>query len=125
MVHAEQHLGTALLQAAAMYAGHGRALGVDLENYLRGGYVFCTPDRLLLAREIDLDRGLDHWCRAGTGNAWYVRLACGRDCLAWFLAQAPYERPNIAWHREFNRPGGLRIYSTETLKRRIPWAQPE
>lgn len=111
-----------------MYAQHGLSLAADLENYARAGFLFATPDRLLLARPIDLDRGLDEWLPPEAGNAWYVRLAVGRGCLDWFLAQAPHRKPYIAWSRGFRRcrAAELRIFATSTLERRIKsWARPE
>jgi len=119
---------SAIVQAARLYARHGLALGKDLENYARAGYLFATPDRLLLARPINLDRGLDEWLPPGEGNAWYVRLAVGRGCLDWFLEQAPHRKPYIAWSRGFRpcRAAELKIFDTATLERRIKsWARPE
>lgn len=111
---------TAIQQAAELYSAHGLILAKDLEHYLKYGYVFCTPDRLLLARSIDLEKGQDHWVSdQKEGSAWLVKLAIGRDCIPWFLQQIPFHKPFVAWGRDFlNRKANLHVYPIEKLLRR-------
>ena len=94
---------TAIQQAAELYGSHGLNLSGDLEYYLKYGYVFVTPDRLLMAREITKEGVGETWTPHGEGDCWYVRLAIGKGCLKWFINQAPYFRPWIAWQREIGR----------------------
>lgn len=112
---------TAIQIAAEIYSEAGLRLSDDLEYYLKFGYVFCTPGRFLMAREIlREDRG-ESYVPPGEGNCWYVRMAVGEDCLAWFIKQAPYMRPWVGWARGFKRGNNnINFYSFEKLKRKFP-----
>ncbi len=111
---------SALSQAAEIYRAHGMDLPADLEHYLACGYVFSTPDRLLLARPLDLARGVDYWLAdPRAGDAWYVKLAVGSGCLGWFLQQAPFPKPFIAWARGFKGTDRLHVYPFAQLQRRL------
>lgn len=111
---------TAIQQAAELYEQNGLVLSRDLEYYLKFGYVFCTPERLLFAQEIKLaDKGAS-WTNPGEGDTWFVQLAVGKNCIPWFINQAPYPRKWVAWFRQFKDPGGrLHFHDFEKLKRKF------
>ena len=111
---------TAIQEAAELYEANGLSLARDLEYYLKHGYVFCAPDRLLLAQEIKREDEGRSWTAPGTGDTWFVQLAVGKDCVSWFIQQAPYSRKWVAWFRQFKNPGGkLHFYDFEKLKRKL------
>lgn len=112
---------TAIQQAAELYQKNGMNLSVELERYLKFGYVFVTPDRLLLARSLESSRGVDFWPEKSTdGDTWFVKLAVGQNCIPWFIQQIPFYKPYVAWGRDLVRnKKDLRIYATEKLLRRF------
>lgn len=89
----------AIQQTAQFYQGRGLNLAQELDWYLRHGHVFCSPDRVLMAREIRLDRGMNEWILDGSGDCWYVHWALGKGCMKWFTEQAPKPKEYVAWHR--------------------------
>ena len=114
------NMKTAIQEAAELYEKHNMVLSDDLTHYLKHGYVFVTPDRVLLARPIDLSKGQDHWLGDHReGNAWLVKLAVGKHCIPWFLQQIPFYKPFVAWGRDFlNRKAELHVYPIEKILRR-------
>jgi len=92
---------TAIAQAHALYAKHGIDLNRELSDHLDFGYVFSTPDRLLLERPVRVD-DLPKW-NPKNPDAWFVTLAVGDGCLGWFVAQIPYRLPLLAWFRGMKR----------------------
>ena len=111
---------SAIQQAAELYSSRGLNLSRDLEYFLKWGYVFVAPDRLMLAREIKKDDEGSSWVEPKTGDTWYVHFAVGDKCLKWFIDQAPYFRPWIAWKRGFkNGDNTLRFYDTNRLLSKI------
>ena len=106
----------AIQLAAEMYAERGLTLAHDLENYLKFGYVFCTPERIMLAREIKKDDEKQSWLAHGEGDTWMVHLAVGAD-INWFINQAPYAKKWVAWAREFkNSPKSMKFYDFNRIK---------
>ena len=110
---------TAIEEAARLYAAHGMNLSEDLERYLKFGYVFVTPDRLMLGRPMLRERGAEYWPQAGEGDAWYVRLAVGKGAVRWFVEQMPYYLPFLAWNRQFKDNGRLHIWPTDKFANRL------
>lgn len=112
---------TAIAQAAKLYADHGLVLADDLTNYIKHGYVFITPDRVLLGRPISRECGPDHWLRdTDPADAWYVKLAVGKNSLRYFVAQIPYHLPFLAWRRNFKGDDDrLHIYPTERILNKL------
>lgn len=111
---------TAIQQAAELYKDKGLNLAKDLEYYLKYGYVFCTPDKLLLAREIKRDDNGESWVPPGTGDTWFVHFAIGKDSIGWFIKQAPSPRKWVAWARQFKEsPQDIRYYDFQRLKHKI------
>ena len=93
----------------------------DLEYYLKFGYVFCAPDRFLLAREIKREDGGKSYVPPGHGDCWYVHMAVGENSIPWFIKQAPYMRQWVGWARGFKRGNNtINYYSFERLKRKFP-----
>lgn len=109
----------AIDQAKELYAQHGLSLGREIGAFLdTGSVVLSTPDRLLLARPILLERPRE-WPPAEPADAWFVRLAIGRGALAWFMQQMPYPLPFLAWRRGFRGDPHLRVHSTQHFKERL------
>jgi hypothetical protein len=107
---------TALLEAKQMYANLNLNFERDLGFYLTNGVVFSLPDRFLMAKTIAGSND-DGWNPANP-TAWYVHVAVGKNCLRWFLDQAPFKLPHLAWRRLKNFPQNtLRIYPTEQFAR--------
>lgn len=112
---------TAIQQAAEMYQKNGMNLSSELERYIKYGYVFITPDRLLFARSLDSNRGVDYWPDTTLdGDTWFVKLAIGKNCIPWFLQQIPFYKPYVAWGRDLVRhKKDITYYATEKLLRRF------
>jgi hypothetical protein len=70
----------------------------DLGYYLMNGYVFSTPDRFLMAKPVRKSFGEKDW-HPDNPDAWYVHYASGKKSLQWFIEQAPFYLPFIAWKR--------------------------
>lgn len=103
---------TAIEEAAFLYKEHDMVLAHDLQNYLKHGYVFVTPEWLLLARPIFKNKGPDVW--TDTGDTWYVKLAVGRGALKQFIGRIPYSLPYLAWKRNFkNQKEPLHVWPAE------------
>ena len=118
-VHGGSDLMTALLEAKQMYARLGQDFERDLGFYLTNGVVFSLPDRFLMAKQMDTRLGDEIW-NPTTANSWYVHCAVGKNCLRWFLDQAPVKFPYLAWRRMKNpAKNNLRIYPTEQFARFI------
>lgn len=104
---------TAIEIAAQFFQRMGASLAGELQDYIKFGYVFVTPQHFMLAREVNLDRSPNEWVLDGSGNCWYVHFASGAGALAWFMAQAPSPKQYVAWRR-WKKPGGeappLKIY---------------
>lgn len=106
----------ALFTAKAMYEARGLNFEQDLGYYLTNGIVISQPDRFLMAKPVSKDKGEADW-HPEKPDAWYVHMAVGKDCLRWFLQQAPFRLPYLAWSRSKDEDGKLRIYSTERFER--------
>ncbi len=101
-------------EAKAYYQSRGWSFEQDMGYYLCHGYVFSTPDRLLLAKPVRKDVGQDDW-HPDTPDCWYVHYAAGRNALEWFVAQAPYFLPYMGWTRNKGRNDRFRAYPTTLL----------
>jgi hypothetical protein len=113
-------LKTAIQQAAEMYSAEGLKLSDDLEYYLKFGYVFCTPDKLLLAREISSHDDGASYVPYGQGDTWFVKMAVGKDCIKWFIEQTPSSRKWVAWARGFkSKDAKIKYYDFDKLYLRL------
>jgi len=111
---------SAIQEAAELYQSKGMNFALELENYLKFGYVFCTPERLLLANEAKREGNCASWVVDGQGDTWHVKLGIGRGCVEWFIRQAPHTKKWVAWAREFKTGNGaLRFYDFEKLKLKV------
>lgn len=107
----------AILEARQLYAKHGLDFERDLGFYLTNGIVISRPDRFLMAKAIVGKEGDDCWNPANP-DTWYVHVGVGVNSLAWFLAQAPFRLPYLAWRRFKNFPQNpLKIYPTAKFER--------
>ncbi len=106
----------ALYQAKKLYSKHGLSFERDLCHYLEHGIVVAHPDRFLMAKAINKDLGDDVW-NPEFVNSWYVQIAVGKDCLKWFLSQAPYQLPFVAWRRWKAKGNPIKYYPTESFAR--------
>lgn len=111
---------TAIHQAAELYEAHGLVLANEITEYLKNGYVFCTPYAFMMGCSADWDGEKLTLNNDNSGNAWYIRLAVGDGCVPWFLAQTPYPRKYVCWEREFKTGSSkLKVYEWEKIKHRI------
>jgi len=112
---------TPLATAKKHYADSGKDFEQDLVWHLQSGCVFNTPDRFMMGHAIKVDEP-NVW-PAKEPDAWYVTYAAGNGCLQWFINQAPYPLPFIAWRRnKGDAINTLKVYATEQLTKRISWA---
>ena len=110
-----------LATAKRDYATSGKDFEQELAWHLQYGCVFATPDRFIMGHAIHTDHP-QVWPVAAP-NAWYVTYATGRGCLTWFINQAPYPLPFIAWRRnKGDAINNLKVYATEQLTNKLSWA---
>lgn len=108
----------AILEARELFAKFNLKFEEQLSHYLAYGVVISTPDRFIMAKPIRSSVGDDDW-NAPDADCWYVHCAVGKGCLEWFLLQAPYRLPKLAWRRFKDRENRLKYYSTNTFERLI------
>lgn len=108
----------AIDEAKALYRTAGRDLNRDLSDFLDCGYVFATPDRLLLARPIQR-ADWRRWVTPAEADAWFVQLAVGRGSIRWFVEQMPVWLPWIAHRRDMRGDDRLHCVQTDQLMRRL------
>tara|TARA_R110000868_G_scaffold1088_2_gene8325 strand:+ start:394 stop:735 length:342 start_codon:yes stop_codon:yes gene_type:complete len=105
-------------EAKDYYKSKGWSFEQDLGFYLCHGYVFCTPDRVLLFKPIRKDIGESDW-HPDEPDCWYVHFAVGKDALSWFMDKSPHYLPFIAWARDKGSNGKLRVYETNRLHAKL------
>lgn len=106
----------ALDQAKALYTRNGLDFEADLVAYMRHGYVWCGPDRFMMAKPIE---GSEADWNPKNPRAWYVHMAVGEGCLSWFIRQAPFSLPFIAWFRRKHSRQALKFYPTDRLSAKL------
>ena len=104
------------MEAKKLYQDHNLDFERDLSFYLVNGVVISRPDYFIMAKAIDSRLGEASW-HPQAPDCWYVACAVGRKTLAWFLSQAPYQLPLIAWKRFKSLNNPLKIYSAERFAR--------
>ncbi len=109
----------AIMEAKQLYAKHGLDFERDLGFYLTNGLVVSRPDRFLMAKTILASEGDDSWNNPNP-DTWYVHCAVGKGALEWFLLQAPFRLPKLAWRRFKDSKQTFRIYSTDQFERFAP-----
>lgn len=87
-----------------------------LADYLRGGYVWSSPEAFLLAQPVSVDiKNLEVRSGKHQPNAWFVELAAGDKPFEQFLRVMPYELPYLAWARRDH----LRVWKLEQFRNKI------
>lgn len=109
-----------LAQAHHDYAAHGLDFGEDLVAYLRNGFVFATPDHLILGRPIATKQGTAWLADYSQADAWFVKYATGTD-LPRIIGMMPFPLPFLAWGRFFKGKDddSIRIYRTDRVRQLI------
>jgi len=107
-----------LAQAKDLYdkCGH-EDFTKDLSVYISLGYVFITPDTLLVMKPVDrYDKIHPHqqW-NVKKPNAWYVHAVIGQ--FKKLLKYLPFDLPFIGWERGVKEQS-LRWFDLQNLKRR-------
>lgn len=106
-------------QAKAHYVKHGLNFEQDLGHYLVNAYVIASPSRFMMFKPIRYSIGEPDWFPANP-DAWYVHFAFGKGCLEWFLNQAPFPLPKIAWMRDKGlKAQQLAVYDARRLCDRL------
>ena len=92
----------------------------DISLYSSGfGYVFITPNSLLLGKAVRTDSEVhpDSQWKVTAPDAWYVRVAVGENCIQEFLNYIPYPLPYVGWMRRLkNKP--IKWWNYEKIIRR-------
>ena len=89
-----------LEQSLKLYEKIGTDLFKDIAVYLANGYVFKTPNSLLLGKAVRTDGGNpDAQWNVHTPDAWYVRTAVGDGAVGEFISRIPYALPWVGWMR--------------------------
>lgn len=112
----------ALQTAQDLYKSRDLDLGKDIHAYLTHGFVFANPAALLLGRPIISSEGPNRWLTPEEyhlADCWYVKLAVGDGALRWFISRMPWHLPKLAWERGFSGKENLRIYSTDTVLKKL------
>ncbi len=107
---------TAIQEAKQMFEARGLNFEEQLGWYLMNGVVVSLPDRFLMAKPIRSWVGDDDWNHPDA-DCWYCHVAVGKNCLEWFLMQAPYRLPKLAWRRVKDNANRLRCYNTSDFER--------
>lgn len=106
----------AIQEAKALFQERGLSFEERLGWYLQNGVVISTPERFIMGRMINSQRGDVDW-NPDDADCWYVEVAVGKSCLEWFLCQAPIRLPKLAWRRFKDPEERLRCYNTSTFER--------
>jgi hypothetical protein len=94
----------------------GKNFEEELAFYLEHGGVISLPDRFIMGRAIQLSLGEDV-INPPNPDCWYVHCAVGKNSVLWFCNQAPFRLPYLAWRRNNDESGTLRVYNTDTVER--------
>ena len=97
-------MNTHLLAAKKFYSKIGDAddFERDLGTYLRDGYVFASPQCVILGKPVRRDGGSPDsqwWDDEKQCDAWFVKFAAGEGMFSEFKRAMPFELPFIGWMR--------------------------
>ena len=106
----------AILEAKDLYRRYSLNFERDLGFYLMNGLVIARPDRFMMAKPIVADIGDECW-NPISPDCWYVHCAVGKGAVSWFLSQAPFRLPKIAFRRFKDGHNKMKIYNTDTFER--------
>ena len=108
-----------LKDALKLYEKIGTDLFKDVAMYMAHGYVFKTPESLLLGKAVRRDGGNpDAQWGVEDPDAWYVRTAVGEGAVKEFISRIPYPLPWVGWMRHVkNKP--VMWFPMEQVRRRM------
>ena len=96
---------TILEQTKEFYDQLGCSMFTDITAYAARGYVFITPQSLLLGKAVRTDIDVhpdDQWNMVGP-DAWYVRTAVGGNAISEFINLIPHPLPYVGWMRQLKQ----------------------
>jgi hypothetical protein len=91
----------------------------DIASYSAYGYVFITPQTLLLGKAVRSDSDThpdEQWGVIGP-DAWYVRTAIGDDAISEFINRIPYPLSFVGWMRYLKKQP-IKWYDFNRINRR-------
>jgi len=106
----------AIVEAKKMFVEKNLNFEEQLSWYLLHGVVISQPYQFLMAKPIRAGVGDDDWF-PDKPDCWYIHCAVGKNSFQWFLSQAPYNLPKLAWRRVKDGENRLRVYNTNTFQR--------
>ena len=91
----------------------------DLSAYAAYGYVFITPQTMLLGKAVksDSDKHPDEQLGVVAPDAWYVKTAIGEDAIPQFINSIPYPLPFVGWMRQLKQKP-IKWYDFNRINRR-------
>ncbi len=108
-----------LEKAKRFYEQIGIDMFKDITMYMSYGYVFKTPESLLLGKSVRSDSDIhpsSQW-HVRNPNAWYVHMAIGEVGISKFINCIPYRLPKVGWMRHLkNEP--IKYYDFDKIIRR-------
>jgi hypothetical protein len=108
-----------LLKALDLYEKIGTDLFKDISVYMDKGYVFKTPESLLLGKAVRRDQGNpDAQWDVEEPDAWYVRTAVGDNSVKEFIDRIPYPLPFVGWMRH-TKNKSVKYFSYDQVRRRM------
>jgi len=105
-----------IYEAKKISAEAGENFEKELTKHLIYGVVVSLPDRFIMGRAMQIELGPDI-IDPVKPDCWFVHCAVGQNCLRWFVDQAPFKLPYIAWRRNNDQSGKLRVYNIDVFKR--------
>jgi len=108
-----------LERAKQFYEDLGMDMFKDITMYMSYGYVFKTPDSLLMGKavRIDIDQHPQDQWQVENPNAWYVHMAIGEVGISEFIKRIPYELPFVGWMRHMKKQP-IKFYDFNRIIRR-------
>ena len=91
----------------------------DLSAYAAYGYVFITPQTMLLGKAVRTDTDIhpnEQWGVLAP-DAWYVKTAIGDNAISDFINSIPYPLPFVGWMRQLKQKP-IKWYDFNRINRR-------
>ena len=91
----------------------------DLSAYAAYGYVFITPQTMLLGKAVRTDSDIhpnEQWGVLAP-DAWYVKTAIGDNAISNFINSIPYPLPFVGWMRQLKQKP-IKWYDFNRINRR-------
>lgn len=108
-----------IIQALDFYKKIDEDMFADIAKYFEHGYVFKTPQSLLLGKAVRTEDGdpVNQW-NVTAPDAWFVKTAVGEVGIPEFIKRIPYPLPYVGWMRELkNKP--IKWFKYSDIIRRI------